>query len=387
VRLTDLHPTGVLAPEVSPESAREIQAWKALAKVIDPEISQPITKLGMVAAVEFSGENIEVVIRLTISGCPMRETISADVTRALEDLVSGNVTVNLQSMTKEQRLALQDDLTGARPKNPFGKDSLTKIYAVASGKGGVGKSTITANLAAGLARTGLSVGLIDADVYGFSIPRIMGISTKPTKVQDMILPPVAHGVKVMSIGLLVAKDQPVVWRGPMLHKALQQFITDTYWGDLDVLLVDLPPGTGDIAISSAELLPDAQLLVITTPESTSSDVAARAGQISIQTHQPVAGVIENMGPMELQDGTVVNIFGSGGGIAVSEHLTSVLEKDIPLMATIPLDPTLRSDSEKGIPSVIASPNCSAASALSKLVHELASAPRSLFGRKLPVSPR
>lgn len=382
----DLHPSGVLAPEIVPTSTAEQEAWQALTEVIDPEIRQPITALGMVASVEFDeAYDVTVTIRLTISGCPMQDTIHTDVSNALAGVTTGQVHVRLTSMTPEQRVALQENLTASRPKNPFGKDSLTKIYAVASGKGGVGKSTITANLAAGLAARGLSVGLIDADIHGFSIPGLLGITTKPTKVQDMIMPPVAYGVKVMSIGMFLDADQPVAWRGPMLHRALEQFVTDVYWGDLDVLLIDLPPGTGDIAISTAQLLPNAELLVITTPEHTAAQVAARAGQLSTQTDQPVSGVIENMGPMQLPDGTVIDVFGSGGGQAVSDRLTSVLAQNVPLLGSIPLDPVLRADSEAGTPSIVASPDSAAGQALGEITEALAGTPRGLAGRKLSVS--
>ena len=384
---TDLYPGGVLAPDVVPESSRELQAWQALREVIDPEIRQPITALGMVAAVEFEGEDIAVTIRLTIAGCPMQDTIHQDVATALQSVTDGSVSVRLSSMTPEQRVALQDNLTASRPKNPFGADSLTKVYAVASGKGGVGKSTITANLAVGLAQRGLSVGLIDADIHGFSIPGLLGVNSKPTKVEDMIMPPIAYGVKIMSIGMFLDTDQPVAWRGPMLHRALEQFITDVYWGDLDVLLIDLPPGTGDIAISTAQLLPTAELLVITTPEHTAAQVAARAGQLSTQTNQPVTGVIENMGPMQLPDGTWLEVFGSGGGQAVSERLTNVLEQPVPLLGSIPLDPTLRADSEAGTPTVEVSQDAAAGRALQSIVAQLATTPRGLAGRKLPVSPK
>lgn len=383
---TDLHPTGVLAPDITPETTAEMAAWQALASVIDPEIRQPITTLGMVSAVEFDqANNATVTIRLTISGCPMQDTIHADVAAALARVTDGSVSVRLTSMTPEQRVALQEHLTANRPKNPFGKDSLTKIYAIASGKGGVGKSTITANLAVGLAEKGLRVGLIDADIHGFSIPGLLGITTKPTKVQDMIMPPIAYGVKIMSIGMFLDADQPVAWRGPMLHRALEQFVTDAYWGDLDVLLIDLPPGTGDIAISTSQLLPNAELLVITTPEHTAAQVAARAGQLSTQTDQPVSGVIENMGPMQLPDGTVIDVFGSGGGQAVSERLSTVLEQDVPLLGSIPLDPVLRADSENGTPSIVSSRESGAAKALENIVSRLAGAPRGLAGRKLPVT--
>ena len=384
---TDLHPNGVLAPDVAPESPRELAAWHALREVIDPEIRQPITVLGMVSAVKFAGDDMTVTIRLTIDGCPMQDTIQADVAAALQSVTSGNVSVRLSTMTPQQRVALQENLTASRPKNPFGADSLTKVYAVASGKGGVGKSTITANLAVGLAQHGLAVGLIDADIHGFSIPGLLGVTAKPTKVEDLIMPPIAYGVKVMSIGMFLDTDQPVAWRGPMLHRALEQFITDVYWGDLDVLLIDLPPGTGDIAISTAQLLPTAELLVITTPEHTAAQVAARAGQLSTQTNQPVAGVIENMGPLQLPDGTFLEVFGSGGGQAVSERLTSVLKQSVPLLGSIPLDPVLRADSEVGTPSVVTSPGTAAGQALQTIVNQLATTPRGLAGRKLPVSPK
>lgn len=385
---TDLYPTGILTPDVAPDSAKQAAAWKALATVIDPEIRQPITTLGMVSAVEFNEtDDVTVTIRLTISGCPMQDTIHNDVATALARAADGQVSVRLTSMTPEQRVALQENLTEDRPRNPFGKESLTKIYAVASGKGGVGKSTITANLAVGLAARGLSVGLIDADIHGFSVPGLLGITAKPTKVEDLIMPPIAYGVKVMSIGMFLDTDQPVAWRGPMLHRALEQFVTDVYWGDLDVLLIDLPPGTGDIAISTAQLLPNAELLVITTPEHTAARVAARAGQLSTQTNQPVSGVIENMGPMQLPDGTVLDVFGSGGGQAVSARLTSVLEQDVPLLGSIPLDPVLRADSENGTPSIVASPESGAGQALGDIVATLAGTPRGLSGRKLPVTAR
>jgi len=384
---TDLHPGGVLAPDVVPETPQQFAAWQALAKVIDPEIRQPITALGMVASVDLSQADISVTIRLTISGCPMQDTIHNDVAGALEGLADGSVHVRLTTMSPEQRVALQDHLTASRPRNPFGKDSLTKIFAVASGKGGVGKSTITANLAVGLAARGLSVGLIDADIHGFSIPGLLGITAKPTKVQDMIMPPIAHEVKVMSIGMFLDTDQPVAWRGPMLHRALEQFVTEAYWGDLDMLLIDLPPGTGDIAISTAQLLPNAELLVITTPEHTAAQVAARAGQLSTQTEQPVAGVIENMGPMQLPDGTLIEVFGSGGGQAVSTRLSDVLDQHVPLLGSIPLDPVLRADSEQGTPCIVQSPSSAAGTALDEVVSRLAGTPRGLAGRKLPVTPK
>lgn len=372
------------------------QAHARLEHVIDPELRRPITELGMLADVSAHADaehpemsRLSVEVRLTIAGCPMRETITDDVTEAVADLpgVAG-VDVILSVMTPGQRAELKEQLTADRPANPFGEGTLTRIFAVASGKGGVGKSTVTANLAAGFAARGYSVGLIDADVHGFSIPGLLGISAdKPTRVEGMILPPVAHGIKVISIGMFLDVDKPVAWRGPMLHRALEQFVTDVYWGDLDLLLVDLPPGTGDIAISAAQLMPTAELLVVTTPQHAAASVAARAGQLSTQTGQSVAGVVENMGPMVLDDGSLLDLFGSGGGHQVAERLTEALETQVPLLGSVPLDPLLRADGDAGTPSIIEHPEMSSSTALREVVDGLAQRGRGLSGRKLPITPR
>ncbi|HET8594592.1 MAG TPA: P-loop NTPase, partial [Intrasporangium sp.] len=267
----------------------------ALSTVNDPEIRKPITELGMVKSVDIDeAGHVAATIYLTVSGCPMRDTITNDSTAALAKVpgVTG-VDISLDVMSDEQRAALRQQLRGGAPEKeiPFAKpSSLTRVYAVASGKGGVGKSSVTVNLAAALAEQGLRVGVVDADVYGFSVPRMLGVEHRPTQVDDMILPPVANDVKVISIGMFVPGNQPVVWRGPMLHRALQQFLADVFWGDLDVLLLDLPPGTGDIAISVAQLIPNAEILVVTTPQQAAAEVAERAGSIALQTHQRLVGV-------------------------------------------------------------------------------------------------
>ena len=269
---------------------------------------------------------VSLTVLLTIAACPMRDRLTTDVTTAVR-AVQGvtDLRLTLGVMTDEQRTTLRDQLQGGPGKEiPFARpDSLTRVYAIASGKGGVGKSTVTVNLAAALAARGLSVGVLDADIYGFSVPRMLGVTGRPTRVGEMILPPVSHGVKVISVGMFVDGNVPVVWRGPMLHRALQQFLADVYWGDLDILLLDLPPGTGDIAISTAQLVPTAELLVVTTPQLAAAEVAERAGAIAMQTRQRLVGVVENMAAMVLPDGSTLELFGSGGGEAVAASLSRV----------------------------------------------------------------
>ena len=378
-----------LPTRLGADTSLEREVLAALAAVQDPEIRRPVTELGMVAAVTEVGDGVvAVLVRLTIAGCPLKDTLVDDVRAAAEAVPGvGRADVSLDVMTPEQRRALQERLRGSRPANPFGPDSLTRVIGVASGKGGVGKSTLTANLAVALAARGLSVGLIDADVHGFSIPGLLGIEAGPTRVEDMILPPVAHQVKVISIGMFLDEDRPVAWRGPMLHRALEQFVTDVYWGDLDVLLIDLPPGTGDIAISAAQLLPTSQLLVVTTPQHAAAQVAARAGQLARQTGQSVLGVVENMGPMTLPDGTVLDVFGAGGGAEVARRLTAALETDVPLLGTVPLEPAVRAGGDAGEPIVMTAHASPAAESLRAIAGRLAVRPDSLRGRGLPVSPR
>ncbi|MGZ4600744.1 MAG: Mrp/NBP35 family ATP-binding protein [Oryzihumus sp.] len=363
----------------------------ALSTVNDPEIRKPITELGMVESVEVDDAGrVAVTILLTVSGCPMKDTLTKDSTAALSAVegVTG-VDVTLGVMSPEQRAGLREQLRGgvAEKEIPFAKpNSLTRVYAVASGKGGVGKSSVTVNLAASLAEQGLRVGVVDADVYGFSVPRMLGVEHRPTQVDDMILPPVSHDVKVISIGMFVPGNQPVVWRGPMLHRALQQFLGDVFWGDLDVLLLDLPPGTGDIAISVAQLIPNAEILVVTTPQQAAAEVAERAGSIALQTHQRIVGVIENMSWLELPDGSRQEIFGSGGGQTVADSLTRSVGAQVPLLGQIPLDTSLREGADQGTPVVLGSPTSPAAVALRGIARGLATRSRGLAGRSLGLTP-
>ncbi len=297
--------------------------------------------------------------------------------------------VELDVMSEEQRKTLQSQLRGGRPVKevPFAKaDSLTRVFAVASGKGGVGKSSVTANLAAAMAASGLSVGLLDADIYGHSIPRMLGVETRPTKVQDMIMPPQAHGMRVISIGMF-SGGKPVAYRGPMLHRALEQFLTDVYWGDLDVLLLDLPPGTGDIAISLGQLIPGAEVIVVTTPQRAASEVAELAGAVALQLRQNVVGVVENMAGLPCPHcGERVDVFGSGGGQAVADKIAELSGASVPVLGSVPIDVRLREDGDAGLPVVLDDPGSPAASALREIAATLAARSRGLAGRSLGLSP-
>ncbi|MDO5032013.1 Mrp/NBP35 family ATP-binding protein [Corynebacterium sp.] len=365
----------------------EATVREALSRVEDPEIGRPITELGMVKSVAVEGNDIAVEIYLTIAGCPMKNTIEANTRAVLEELEGvGTVSVSLDAMNDEQRRELKAKLRGgqAEPEIPFAKpESTTRVFAVASGKGGVGKSSVTVNLAAALQAKGLKVGIVDADIYGHSVPSLLGSTAGPTVLDDeMLLPPISHGIKHISIGQFVEGNAPVVWRGPMLHRALQQFLADVFWGDLDVLLLDLPPGTGDVALSVAQLIPNAELLIVTTPQAAAAEVAERAGSIAQQTRQRVAGVIENMGAMVLPDGSTMDIFGSGGGKVVAQRLSTILGYDVPLLAEIPLDPALRAGGDAGEPILNAAPESPATTALKSLADKLAIRKDSLVGKTL-----
>ena len=338
---------------------------RALDAVIDPELRKPITELGMVGEIEIAGNSAVVNLKLTITGCPAAQKIERD-TIAAASKVEGieNVSVVLGVMTEAERAVLKEQLRGGRAvrTNPFDEDTYTRIYLVGSGKGGVGKSSITANLAVALAMQGNKVGLIDADIFGFSIPGQLGITDKPTKVDDLILPPVfevdsGNGfVKVISIGMFVEEGKAVAWRGPMLHRAIQQFLTDVHWGDLDFLLVDLPPGTGDVAISLGQLLPTAKSIVVTTPQPAAADIAARTAAVGLQTGQRILGVIENMSWLENPDGTRTELFGSGGGETVAKQLSELAKAPVSLLGQIAMSQALREGSDTGNPVVVECPD-------------------------------
>ncbi|MBV1779556.1 Mrp/NBP35 family ATP-binding protein [Paeniglutamicibacter sp. ABSL32-1] len=366
----------------------EPRLLEALSAVQDPELRRPITELGMVESAELDDGTARVTVLLTIAGCPMRSTIETDVAAALAAVPGvARVEVALGVMSPEQRAALRESLKGR--SIPFSDPaSLTRVIAIASGKGGVGKSSLTANLACAMAADGLRVGLIDADVHGFSIPGLLGIpGATPTRVDEMILPPVAHGVKVISIGMFVPDNKPVIWRGPMLHRALEQFLTDVHFGDLDVLLLDLPPGTGDIAISVSQLLPGSELVVVTTPQAAAAQVAERAGSIAVQTGQKVVGVIENMSWLVLPDGSTMEVFGSGGGAELAQRLSLVLGTEVPLLGQVALDPLLRAGGDAGMPLVLSHPDSPAAAQVIDMARGLTRRPRGLAGLKLGVTPR
>ena len=373
---------------MSAPSEESIRA--ALAKVDDPEIRKPLTELGMVKSVEVDPVTgkVDVGIYLSVAGCPLKDTISDRVRDAVSDVPGvGEVSVELDVMTDEQRTELRKQLRGdaAEPVIPFAQPgNLTRVYAVASGKGGVGKSTATVNLAAALAERGLSVGVLDADIYGHSIPRMLGTDARPTQVEQMILPPVSHDVKVISIAQFTKGNTPVVWRGPMLHRALQQFLADVYWGDLDVLLMDLPPGTGDVAISIAQLIPSAEILVVTTPQQAAAEVAERAGSIALQTRQRIAGVIENMSWLELPDGTRMDVFGSGGGEEVAANLSRSVGAPVKLLGQVPLEQAVREHGDEGTPIVLAEPDSPSGKAFRELADGLAVRPRGLAGMNLGI---
>jgi ATP-binding protein involved in chromosome partitioning len=372
----------------APATADAVRA--ALGRVLDPEIRRPIPDLDMVDGVTVEGGTAIVDLALTIVGCPAADRIERDAREAALTVPGvERAEVRLAVMTPERRAALTERLRGRR-RVAFGPDSLTRVLAVTSGKGGVGKSTVTANLAVALAGRGLAVGIVDADVHGFSIPGLLGIpaDTAPTDLDGLILPPVAHGVKAISIGMFLPPDRrdgAVAWRGPMLHRTLNQFLADVHFGDLDVLLVDSPPGTGDVAISLGQLLPTAEVLVVTTPQPAAADVAVRSGLVARQLGQRIAGVVETMSPALLPDGSWLDLFGSGGGAAVAARLSKETGGPVPLLGAVPLSIALRAAGDAGTPIVLQDPGDPAAVALLAVADALASRPRGLAGRRLPVA--
>jgi ATP-binding protein involved in chromosome partitioning len=364
----------------------EDQVRQALRSVNDPEIGRPIEDLGMLQGIQVEDGLVRVHVLITIEGCPLKDRITDDVTRALAP-VGGveRVQVDLSPMSEQQRASLVANLRGgAAPQQQptFFTGSDTVVIAVASGKGGVGKSSVTVNLACALAAEGHRVGVLDADVWGFSVPRMMGVTGKPVGFNDMILPLESHGVKVISMGFFVPEETPVIWRGPMLHKAIEQFLGDVYWGDLDFLLCDLPPGTGDVSISLASFLPGASMLVVTTPQEAARKVAERAGKMAERTNLRPMGVVENMSWFVCPHcGEHTPIFGKGGGDEAAQTL------GVPLFAQVPLEPSVREGGDDGTPIVVTDPDSPAGEALRRAAREMAHATRSKVGKPLPLTAR
>jgi len=364
----------------------EDQVREALRLVNDPEIGRPIEDLGMLQGIRVEDGLVRVHVLITIEGCPLKDRITDDVTRALAP-VEGieRVQVDLSPMSEQQRASLVANLRGGaapQQQRTFFSGSDTVVIAVASGKGGVGKSSVTVNIACALAAEGHRVGVLDADVWGFSVPRMMGVTGKPVGFNDMILPLESHGVKVISMGFFVPEETPVIWRGPMLHKAIEQFLGDVYWGDLDFLLCDLPPGTGDVSISLASFLPGASMLVVTTPQEAARKVAERAGKMAERTNLRPIGVIENMSWFVCPHcGERTPIFGKGGGDEAAQTL------GVPLFAQVPLEPSLREGGDDGTPIVVTDPDSPAGEALRRAAREIAHATRSKVGKPLPLMAR
>jgi ATP-binding protein involved in chromosome partitioning len=348
------------------------EIMRALERVIDPELKRPVTELDMVRDVEIEGGDVRVTIALTVAGCPLRDSFEKQVAEALRDVPGvERVALGFDVMTPEEREALTTKLRAGFQGRGQGLslDVSTRVVAVCSGKGGVGKSTLTANLAVAFAQTGKQVGVLDADIYGHSIPHVLGIRQKPVLVDKMIVPPVKHDLKLMSIGFFLDDNQPVMWRGPMLHRALEQFLSDVHWGDLDVLVVDMPPGTGDVAISLGQLLPRAETLVVTTPQPAAQEVASRAGAMAQKTGMRLIGVVENM---------TGEVFGAGGGERLAEEL------GVPVLGQVPLDPLLRECGDAGEPLMVAAPESESAQALRAIAGEILAVERGTIVKSLPV---
>jgi ATP-binding protein involved in chromosome partitioning len=364
----------------SPGMPTKEEVRQALRNVLDPEIGKPIEDVGMLQNIEVEDGVVKVHVLLTIAGCPLKDRINADVTAALTPILDPGqrVQVLLGEMSPDQRQNLVTQLRGGQPEQQtFFTDTNTTVIAVASGKGGVGKSSVTANLAVALAAEGYRVGIVDVDVWGFSIPRMMGVSGQPVAFNNMIMPLESHGVKIISMGFFVSEEQPVIWRGPMLHKAVQQFLGDVYWGDLDFLLADLPPGTGDVSISMASFLPGANMLVVTTPQEAARKVAERAGKMAVQTRLRVIGVIENMSYFLCPHcGERTAIFGEGGGQEAADTL------GVPLLGRVPLVPALREGGDVGTPIVASDPDSEAALVLREAARRLAKETRTLVRKPL-----
>lgn len=368
------------------------EIYDALSQVEDPEIHRSLTELNMVESVDLNGEKLALGIKLTVAGCPMRDEITNRIVTAISNLDSKLVTqITFSVMTDQERADLRRQLKGGVDReNPFNAaDSMTKVIAIASGKGGVGKSSITANLAVALTQLGRKVGVIDADIYGHSIPRLLNANGAPTMVEGMMMPPQGYGIKVIST--LPFKrggvSEPVAFRGPMLHKMLDQFLCDVWWGDLDFLLIDLPPGTGDVAISTAHLVPSSEVIVITSGHEAAAEVAVRAGVLAHHLNQKVIGVIENLSGLSCPHcNEIIDVFGMGAGKELAKLLSAETKTDVPVLGEIPIDPNVRKAGDSGIPIVLADPSCASATAIFDIATKLASAPRGLVGQSLKVSP-
>jgi ATP-binding protein involved in chromosome partitioning len=349
---------------------------EALERVIDPELRLPVTELDMVRDVRVDGGRVTVTIALTVAGCPMRTSFEEQVTRevgAVEGVES--VELRFDVMSPEEKAALSSRLRGGREQRAISLSPSTRVVAVASGKGGVGKSSLTANLAVALSQLGQRVGVLDADVYGHSIPHMLGVNQRPVVVDKMIVPPVRGALKLMSIGFFLEDNAPVMWRGPMLHRALEQFLSDVHWGELDTLVVDMPPGTGDVSISLGQLLPRAEALVVTTPQPAAQQVAVRAAAMAQRTGMRILGVVENMSWLV---GTGQELFGSGGGQALADEIGA------PLLARVPLDPALREAADAGRTVLETAPDSEAAQAIVALAESVLERRGPALVRPLPV---
>ncbi len=367
------------------------QLIEALSKVIDPELRRPITELGMVEKAELVGSKVEIKVLLTIAGCPMRDRLTEDIHNALSEVPNvKEIALEFGVMTEAQREKVREIVRGGKAKEiPFARpDSLTRVIGVSSGKGGVGKSSLTANLAIAVARLGFNVGILDADVYGHSIPRLLGlIGQRPTAIDDMFIPLENYGVKCVSMEMFKPeRSDPVAYRGPILHKVLQQLLTDAFWGDLDFLFLDLPPGTGDLAISLGQLIPASELIVVTTPQIAAAEVAERSGRIAHQLKQQIIGVIENMSAFPCPKcGEPIELFGNGGGEATAMRLSQLVGAQVPVLGKIPFSTALRNGGDDGAPIVVSNEDDAASAVIMKIAEEITLRKRSLVGINLKLN--
>jgi len=336
-----------------------------LQKVQDPELKRSIVELGMIEKINYGKSRLDLLIKLTIPGCPLKDRISKDIREAFADIAEiKDIDIKFSSMTDEERRELTAKMTGKKPSGQFSAKNVGNVILVASGKGGVGKSTVTANLAAASAKEGLRVGILDADIYGFSIPRILGVTGRPTVIDNTIIPIEKSGIRVMSMGFFVDESKAVIWRGPMIHKAVSQFLGDVFWDDLDILYVDLPPGTGDVALSLAQLVPGLNSVIVTTPQPGAFVVASRFAQLAEKSNIRISGIIENMSYYLAPNGSKEYIFGTGGGQELSEKLA------VPLLGQIPLETDVRSGGDTGMPIVLSDQSSPAAAELRNIASEL-----------------